>query len=102
MIDEEARLIVSDAYQRTMDLLNEKRAELNILAEKLLAKEVLPPYRHSNTVLEYYPPTDIPRHQGPDDVFQETSARYRAVEPSTGSNVIPRRARPGIAGLRPQ
>ena len=36
-----------------------------------------------------------------DDVFQETSARYRAVEPSSGSNVIPRRARPGLAGLRP-
>ena len=27
---------------------------------------------------------------------------YRAVEPSSGSNVIPRRARPGLAGLRPQ
>ena len=25
----------------------------------------------------------------------------RAVEPSSGSNVIPRRARPGLAGLRP-
>ena len=29
----------------------------------------------------------------------ETSARYRAVEPSSGSNVIPRRARPVLAGL---
>ena len=37
-----------------------------------------------------------------DDVFQETSARFRAVEPSSGSNVIPRRARPGLAGLVPQ
>ena len=36
-----------------------------------------------------------------DDVSQETSARYRAVEPSSGSNVIPRWARPGLAGLRP-
>jgi hypothetical protein len=27
--------------------------------------------------------------------------RYRAVEPSSGSNVIPRRARPGLSGLRP-
>ena len=34
-----------------------------------------------------------------DDVFQETAARYRAVEPSSGSNVILRRARPGLAGL---
>ena len=38
---------------------------------------------------------------GPDDVLQETSARYRAVEPSSGSNVFPRRARPGLTGLRP-
>ena len=36
-----------------------------------------------------------------DDAFQETSARYREVEPSSGSNVIPRRARPGLAGLGP-
>ena len=36
-----------------------------------------------------------------DDVFQKTSARYRAVEPSSGSNVIPKRARPGLVGLRP-
>ena len=35
-----------------------------------------------------------------DDAFK-TSARYRAVEPSSGSNVITRRARPGLAGLRP-
>ena len=36
-----------------------------------------------------------------DDVFQETSARCRAVEPISGSNVIPTRARPGLAGLGP-
>ena len=36
-----------------------------------------------------------------DDVFQDTSARYRAVEPSSGANVIPRWARLGLAGLRP-
>ena len=34
-------------------------------------------------------------------MVQETAARYRAVEPGSGSNVIPRRARPGLAGLRP-
>ena len=36
-----------------------------------------------------------------DAAFQEASAPYRAVELSSGSNVIPRRARPGLAGLRP-
>jgi hypothetical protein len=39
--------------------------------------------------------------QSSDDVFQETCARHRAVEPSSGSNVIPRQARPGLSGLRP-
>ena len=36
-----------------------------------------------------------------DDVFQKASPRYRAVKPSSGSNVIPRRALPSLAGLRP-
>ena len=33
--------------------------------------------------------------------FQETSARYRAVEPSNGYNIIPMRARPGLSDLGP-
>ena len=44
---------------------------------------------------------DSRRPLSSDNVFQETSARYRAVEPKSGSNAIPRRARPGLAGLRP-
>jgi len=36
-----------------------------------------------------------------DDAFQETSAQYGAVEPSSGSNVILRRACPGLVGRRP-
>jgi len=47
------------------------------------------------------PRPPAPPSLGSDDVFQETSARCRAVEPSSGSNVIPRRARPGLAGLGP-
>merc|ERR1719453_2182022 len=41
LIDEEARSLVANAYQRTTDLINEKREQLNLLAEKLLANEVL-------------------------------------------------------------
>jgi len=41
MIDEEARAIVFNAYQRTRDLINEKREQLNLLAERLLQTEVL-------------------------------------------------------------
>ncbi|BDD07980.1 ATP-dependent zinc metalloprotease FtsH [Fulvitalea axinellae] len=41
MIDKEAHKIIESAYQRTLKLLTEKRKELEILAEELLAKEVI-------------------------------------------------------------
>jgi cell division protease FtsH len=40
-IDEEVRAIIQSAYQRTKDLLTEKRDKLEILAQELLKKEVL-------------------------------------------------------------
>ncbi|RPA66676.1 ATP-dependent zinc metalloprotease FtsH [Cyclobacteriaceae bacterium YHN15] len=40
-IDEEVRKIIAAAYQRTKDLLNTKRKELEILAKELLEKEIL-------------------------------------------------------------
>lgn len=41
MIDEEARLLVQSAYDRTTELLLEKRAEAELVAKKLLENEVL-------------------------------------------------------------
>jgi cell division protease FtsH len=41
IIDEEVRGIIDEAYQRTLDLLNEKRGEVEKLAKELLEKEVL-------------------------------------------------------------
>ncbi len=41
MIDEEVRGIIDEAYQRTLKLLTEKKAEVEILAKELLDKEVL-------------------------------------------------------------
>ena len=41
MMDEEARLIVKNAYERTRQLLVEKRDQLTLLAERLLEKEIL-------------------------------------------------------------
>ncbi|HVK97708.1 MAG TPA: ATP-dependent zinc metalloprotease FtsH [Flavisolibacter sp.] len=41
MIDEEVRRLITDAYQRTLCLLQTKRAEVEKLAEALLDKEVL-------------------------------------------------------------
>jgi AFG3 family protein len=41
LIDEEVRKLIDGVYQRTKDLLNEKRDGLELLAAKLLEKEVL-------------------------------------------------------------
>ncbi|MEN9346315.1 MAG: hypothetical protein RLZZ60_1784 [Bacteroidota bacterium] len=41
LIDEEVRLIIQKAYDRTKTLLNERRPELEKLAHELLAKEIL-------------------------------------------------------------
>jgi AFG3 family protein len=41
MIDEEVRKIIDEAYQRCRALLMEKREELEIIAQKLLQKEIL-------------------------------------------------------------
>jgi AFG3 family protein len=41
MIDKEVKILIDGAYQRTKSLLVEKRAELEILAKELLAKEIL-------------------------------------------------------------
>ncbi len=40
-IDSEVRLLVGDAYQRTLKLLSEKRQELELVAQELLQKEIL-------------------------------------------------------------
>lgn len=41
IIDEEVRVIIDEAYQRTLSLLKEKKNEVEILAKELLDKEVL-------------------------------------------------------------
>lgn len=41
MIDEEVRKLISDAYERTKTLLNERRNELETIAKELLEKEII-------------------------------------------------------------
>ncbi len=41
VIDEEVRKLIDSAYQRTINLLTEKREQLNKIAEALLEKEIL-------------------------------------------------------------
>lgn len=40
-MDEEARIIIDAAYARTLDLMREKKAELKLVAEMLLEKEMI-------------------------------------------------------------
>jgi len=40
-IDDEVRRLILDAYERTKQLLSEKRNELEIVAKELLAKEII-------------------------------------------------------------
>jgi len=48
------------------------------------------------------PNLDTPRQDRVPIMYSKRHLPCRAVEPSGGSNVIPRRARPGLAGPRPQ
>jgi len=41
MIDDQVRVIIEEAYQRTLQLINDKKPELEKLAKALLDKEVL-------------------------------------------------------------
>jgi cell division protease FtsH len=41
LIDNEVRLLIENAYQRTLELLTEKRAETEIIAKALLEKEII-------------------------------------------------------------
>ena len=41
VIDEEVKKIISDAYDRTKNLLTEKKEQLEILAKELLKKEII-------------------------------------------------------------
>lgn len=41
LIDEEVRLLIDECYNKTLELLKEKKAEVEKLAEALLEKEVL-------------------------------------------------------------
>jgi cell division protease FtsH len=41
IIDEEVKKIVQECYERTKDLLKDKRQELEIIAQELLSKEIL-------------------------------------------------------------
>lgn len=50
MIDDEVRILIQKAYDRTKDLLSSKKAELEKLAQELLRKEILFQYDLENII----------------------------------------------------
>jgi ATP-dependent Zn protease len=54
MMDEEARKIVSQAYERTRDLLVEKKEQLRLLAERLLEKVLNNVIKNVNTTVSRF------------------------------------------------
>jgi len=61
MIDDEVRKLIDEAYQRTLKLLEDKREELEIIAQRLLEKEVL--FRHDLEELIGKRPQDVAKEQ---------------------------------------
>ncbi|WP_158825444.1 ATP-dependent zinc metalloprotease FtsH [Mucilaginibacter lacusdianchii] len=81
LIDAEVRKLIDDVYQRTKNLLNEKRAGLELLAAKLLEKEVL--FQHDLEELLGKRPFD---NRTTYDKFVNGEA---ALNPETDNNAIP-------------
>jgi len=80
MIDEEVRALVKGAYQRTTQLIVDKREQLELLAQRLLEREMLT----HNDVLELLGPRPF---EMSDDYkeYVDTSAKYKdqAVQAAT-------------------
>lgn len=75
VIDEEVRKIIDFCYKRTLELLKDKRQELELIAQELLKKEIL--YRTDLEQLIGMRPNDH-RHEEPEVMAEEVK-----VEPET-------------------
>jgi len=72
MIDEEARALVKGAYERTTKLINEKREQLELLAQRLLEREMLT----HNDVLELLGPRPFEMNDHYKE-YVDTSAKWK-------------------------
>lgn len=75
LIDDEVRKLVDQAYRRTIDLLTEKRAQAENLAQALLQREVL----HQQDVEDLLGKRPFEEKK----LFSEEEAATEAAEPST-------------------
>lgn len=71
MIDEEVRSIIDQAYQRTKNLLTEKRVQLEQLAQELLKKEIL----HKDDLERLIGNRPFEEHAEPEDTLAPASVK---------------------------
>jgi len=92
MIDEEARSLVKGAYERTTKLIVDKRAQLELLAERLLEREMLThndvlellgprPFEMNDHYKEYVDTSSKWRDQAKDQTVLPTSTATAAATP---------------------
>lgn len=92
LIDEEVRAIIEAAYNRTLQLLQEKKSEVEILARELLSKEVL----HKSDVehligkrpFEEKKPVSIEPELSNDDVVGESTIGPNKTNPEDSSTIV--------------
>ncbi|HRI27141.1 MAG TPA: ATP-dependent zinc metalloprotease FtsH [Chitinophagales bacterium] len=71
MIDEEVRALINQAYQRTKELLTEKRVQLEQLAKELLKKEIL----HKDDLERLIGSRPFEEHAEPEDALAPASVK---------------------------
>jgi AFG3 family protein len=79
MIDEEVRIIIEAQYQRAKKLLTERRNELEILANRLLEKEVL--IKSDVEKLIGPRPYDVTQTEDPEDAIIPDESKVKGEEP---------------------
>lgn len=79
MIDEEVRIIIEAQYQRAKKLLTERRNELEILANRLLEKEVL--IKSDVEKLIGPRPYDVTQTEDPEDAIVPDESKVKGEEP---------------------
>lgn len=98
LIDEEARELIETAYVRTLDLLTEKRNEVELLAKALLEKEVL--FKSDvETLIGKRPHEEAPEEEDPqpaglsegvppyDGSLKQIPTTSADIDPEAGSNL---------------
>jgi cell division protease FtsH len=100
MIDFEVRHLIDEAYAKTKQLLTDKRAEVEILANALLEKEVLfqsdvealigkRPFEEKKPLADHVPASPAPEPAAVPATDQPASTHEQVSAPAAGPAVLP-------------